>query len=254
MINHSPTQTLTIRTPEGVEFSLLLASPVTRFLAWLIDVSIISVASSVVHSVFSLFAFFSIDFSTALSLVVYFIISIGYGIAMEWYFNGQTLGKRLLKLHVMDVQGMRLSFSQIVIRNLLRFVDSLPLFYLVGGLSCLVSNHMQRLGDLAANTIVIRSDETQVPDLTQLISDKYNSFRDYPLLSARLRQNVCFDEAHIALQALLRRDEFNPQARVELFREIAVHFRTIVKFPEEAIYGLSEEQYIRNVVDIVFHR
>jgi uncharacterized RDD family membrane protein YckC len=254
MIHHSPTQTLAIRTPEGVEFSLLLAGPVTRFLAWLIDVSIISVTSSVVSSILSLLALFSFDFSIALSLVAYFIISIGYGIVLEWYLNGQTMGKRILRLRVMDVQGMRLSFSQVVIRNLLRFVDTLPIFYLVGGMTCLMSKHIQRLGDIAANTIVVRTSDTKVPDLAQIMSDKYNSFRDYPLLAARLRQNVCFDEVHIALQALLRRDELSPQARIDLFREMAVHFRTIVEFPEEAIYGLSEEQYIRNVVDIVYHR
>jgi uncharacterized RDD family membrane protein YckC len=251
-MKHYP-ESLTIRTPEGVEFSLLLAGPVTRFLALIIDISLVSVTMSVVSTFLSFFAIFSFDLSTAFSLVAYFIISLGYGIVTEWYLRGQTLGKRLLRLRVMDVQGMRLSFSQIVIRNLLRFIDSIPIFYLLGGATCLLSRRMQRLGDFAANTIVVRNPETKAPDLTEILSDKYNSFRDYPLLAARLRQHICFEQAHIALQALLRRNDLIPEARIELFRDIAAHFRKIVEFPEEATYGLSDEQYIRNIVDIVFH-
>ena len=59
-------------------------------------------------------------------------------------------------------------------------------------------------------------------------------------------------EAAVALQALLRRDEFDPVARVELFAELAAHFRTKVEFPAEATDGITDEQYIRNVVDVVY--
>ena len=59
-------------------------------------------------------------------------------------------------------------------------------------------------------------------------------------------------EAGLAVQALLRRDEFDPDARVELFREVAAHFRSLVEFPEEAVHGVADEQFVRNVVDIVF--
>ena len=75
----------------------------------------------------------------------------------EWRWRGQTIGKRLLRLRVVDAEGMRLQFNQIVTRNLLRFVDSLPAFYFVGGLACWLSPKCQRLGDIAANTIVIRN-------------------------------------------------------------------------------------------------
>ena len=247
------TNTLLIKTPEGIIFSILLAGPITRFLAWTIDLALIIVATSVVGAVLGIFGIVSMDLASALSILAYFLISIGYGILAEWYWRGQTIGKRLLRLRVMDVHGLRLQFSQIMIRNLLRFVDSLPGLYALGGAACLLSKRAQRLGDVAANTIVVRNPKIAHPDLKQLVSGKYNSLRDYPHLVARLRQKVAPQEAGIALQSLLRRDMLSPRARVELFEQIASHFRSVVEFPEEATYGITDEQYVRNVVDILYN-
>src|SRR5207247_4069309 len=109
----------------------------------------------------------------------------------------------------MDAQGLRLQFSQIVIRNLLRFVDMLPAFYLLGGIACLASRRAQRLGDFAANTIVGRNAKIQEPDLDKLLAAKLNSLRQCPHLAARLHQRVSPAEARVALQALIRRDELD---------------------------------------------
>lgn len=246
------TNTLLIRTPEGIVFSLRLAGPVTRFLAWAIDLACVAALKESSNALLKALGVISPDFAKSVSILAYFVISIGYGIVLEWYWRGQTVGKRLLRLRVMDEQGLRLQFSQIVIRNLLRFMDMLPAFYLVGGVACLFSRRAQRLGDLAANTIVVRDPKIVEPDLDQLLAGKFNSFREYPHLEARLRQRVSPAEARIALQALLRRDEFDARARVELFGEIAAHFRSIVEFPPEAIEGITDEQYVRNVVAVLF--
>ncbi|MDH3973154.1 MAG: RDD family protein [Deltaproteobacteria bacterium] len=250
--SETKTNTLLIRTPEGIVFSLLLAGPIIRFLAWGIDLACIITATTLSNQLLSLAEVISIDLSRALILIAYFFISIGYGIIMEWYWRGQTIGKRLLRLRVMDVRGLRLRESQVIIRNILRFVDSLPLFYFIGGTVCLFSRRAQRLGDLAANTIVVRNPRIADPDLDQIMSGKYNSLREYPHLATRFRQKVSPKEANIALQALLRRDELEPEARVELFKNIARHFRSIVDFPEEALIGITDEQYVRNMVDILF--
>ncbi len=251
-MRRSKTNTLLIKTPEGIVFSLLLAGPVTRFLAWALDLACIGALSSAVGTLLGLLGLISFDLARAIIVLACFIIQIGYGIVMEWFWRGQTIGKRLLRLRVMDAQGLRLQFSQIVIRNLLRLVDLLPAFYLVGGIACLISRRAQRLGDFAANTIVVRNPKVKEPDLDQLLAGKYNSLRQYPHLSARLRQRVSPTEARVALQALLRRDELDAGARVELFEEIAAHFRSLVEFPPEANEGITEEQYVRNVVDILF--
>src|SRR6266536_2892955 len=133
------TSTLQIRTPEGIVFSRLLAGPVTRFLAWFVDLLCILAVLMLLSLVFSLLQLISANLAGALYLLSYFAISIGYAIACEWRWRGQTIGKRLLRLRVVDAEGLRLQFHQIVTRNLLRFVDSLPLFYFVGGLAAWLS-------------------------------------------------------------------------------------------------------------------
>jgi len=244
--------TLQIRTPEGIVFSQQLAGPVIRFLAWAVDLLCISALVMALSWLLILLQLVSPGFGAALSAIGYFLISVGYGIACEWGWRGQTVGKRLLRLRVVDVEGMRLQFNQVVTRNLLRFVDSLPGTYLVGGLVCWFNAKCQRLGDIAANTIVIRIPRVTEPDLDQLLAGKFNSLRQHPHLAARLRQNVAPAEAAVALQALLRRDELEPVARVELFAELARHFRAKVEFPAEATDGIADEQYVRNVVDVLY--
>ena len=246
------TNTLTIRTPEGIVFSQVLAGPVTRFLACFIDQFCIQVILTVLGIVLSLLMVLSFNIGIAFYVIGFFIVSIGYGILFEWIWRGQTIGKRLLRLRVMDVEGMRLQFNQIVVRNLLRFVDSLPAFYFVGGVTSWLNSKGQRLGDIAANTVVVRNPRLVEPDLDQVSPGKFNSLRQFPHLVARLRQNVTPAEADIALQSLLRRDTFDPVARVELFGELAAHFHKKVEFPAEAIDGVADEQFLRNIVDVIY--
>ena len=244
---------LQIRTPEGIVFSQLLAGPVIRSLAWVIDLLAIGAVTMVLGHALVLLQLLGGGVATALYILGYFVVSIGYGIACEWGWRGQTIGKRLFRLRVVDAEGLRLQFHQIVTRNLLRCVDSLPMFYFVGGVVAWLHPWCQRLGDIAANTLVIRHPRISQPDLNQVLTaGKFNSLRQYPHLAARLRQQVQPAEAALALQALLRREEFEPAARVELYRELAAHFRAKVPFPSEATDGIADEQYLRNVVDVLY--
>jgi uncharacterized RDD family membrane protein YckC len=246
------TNTMLIRTPEGVTFPLHLADPVTRCLAWLIDHFCVLVLAWIIGFVASMLRWISYDLSGAVTIALYFCGSIGYPIVTEWFWRGQTIGKRIFRLRVIDEDGLRLQFSQIVIRNLLRFVDSLPSFYLVGGAATLLNSRAQRLGDIAANTIVIRHAQPIVPDLDQLLPGKFNSFRGYPHLVARLRQSVSPEEADIALRALMRRENLDPEARLKLFAQLTGHFEELAAFPPECTDGISDEQHVRNVVDVLF--
>jgi len=246
------TNRLIVKTPEGIMFSLLLAGPISRFLAWLVDAACIIGAGAMVGTATATLQWISVDVIRALSVLAYFVVSIGYGIILEWFWRGQTVGKRLLRLRVMDSEALRLNFGQIVIRNLMRFVDMLPAFYFVWGLACLLSRRAQRLGDFAAGTVVIYTPKVFEPDLDQVLARKYNSLRSYPHLVARLRQRTSPAEASVALQALFRREEFEPAARVQLFAELSAHFRSLLEFPPEACEGIADEQYVRNVVDVLF--
>ena len=246
--------TFSIRTPEGIAFPLPLAGPMTRFLGWGIDLGVtITVCFVAIMSV-SLTSALSGDLFRFLAILLPFAVNIGYSMVLEWLWRGQTLGKFVVGSRVMDVQGLRLHFSQVVIRNLIRLFDALPLFYLVGGVAMMVSRRAQRLGDLAANTVVIRVRKAPQPDFEQLLPDKYNSFRAYPHLESRLRQRISPDEVAILLQALLRRNELTPEARVMLYADMVQHFNEQVPFPEEGTLGLTDEQYLRNLVDSLFRK
>ncbi len=246
------TSALLIKTPEGIVFSQLLAGPVLRFVAWFMDFVVIAVLTNMLGRLVIVFQLISSELAGTMYTIGYFVISFGYAILLEWGWRGQTIGKKLFGLRVVDAEGMRLQFDQIVTRNLLRFVDMLPTFYFVGGVACWLNRKCQRLGDIAANTIVIRTSQITEPDLDQLLPGKFNSLRSYPHLAARLRQRVSPTEAATAVQALIRRDEFEPAARVELFAQLAAHFHAKVDFPAEAIDGIPDEQYLRNVVDVIY--
>ncbi|MBS0659209.1 MAG: RDD family protein [Verrucomicrobia bacterium] len=247
------THALVIRLPEGVDFSLPLAGPMLRFLARAIDFMAEMAILSFVSKIVFMLAVVSRDLAMAIVTILYFLVPILYGIAFEWWMRGQTLGKRVMRLRVLDASGLRLRFSQVVMRNLLRAVDSLPALYLLGGFVCLASRRCQRLGDLAAGTIVVRLEPSEAPDLSRLgLESKFNTLREHPLVTARLRQQVDPATANTALRALLRRDQLEPTARLEVFAALAEHFRSLVKLPEEIATDLSDEALVRAVVDVVF--
>lgn len=251
-MNSMRQSSLAIETPEGVVFRYELATPVTRALAWSVDAAAIGMLSMVATKLSQVAGAVNADFAAALGVILYFVISVGYGIVLEWRWRGQTLGKRVMGLRVVDAQGLRLQLPQIALRNFLRFVDGLPLLYLVGGIAALVSARSQRLGDLAANTIVARERRWEEPDVERVAPAKYNSLLAYPYLAARLRSLANPEAIGLAIRAAAARDGYEPRARIELFGELAAYFRGLVAFPEEAIEGLTDEQFVRSVVRVVY--
>jgi uncharacterized RDD family membrane protein YckC len=243
---------LIIQTPEGVRFVHQLASPVVRFIALAVDLMTISALMSALSVAVGLLGFISTDIAVALSVLLYFLLSIGYFMLLEMVWRGQTLGKRLLRLRVIDAAGLKLSPNQIVLRNLLRFVDSLPVFYFVGGTCALVSRRSQRLGDMAAGTVVVRISNVEAPELSGVLGNYFNSFKEYPRLEALLRQRITPEQSAIALEALRRREEMDPLQRTRLYSELSNFFRGQVPFPEEVTVAMSDEQYLRNCVDTLY--
>jgi uncharacterized RDD family membrane protein YckC len=244
-----------IETSEGVRFSLPLAGPVSRFLAWLIDQAVIVGACGMISRVLRIFGSVSTDLTIGIAIVSYFAIWVGYGITLEWLWHGQTIGKRVLGLRVLDATGMKLRFSQIAVRNLMRFLDAMPFLYFVGGTAMLLSERYQRLGDSVADTIVLRQRLAAMPDLARVDrGEKYNSFLQIPHLAARLRQQASPELAYLAYQALLRRDELAVATRVEVFRSLADRFREMARFPDDITASLTDERYVRNALGVLMSR
>lgn len=259
------TTSLEIRTPEGVRFQIPIASPFCRCLALAVDLAVVLSITLLLYQLVSLLAAIGsaipflgkmlVDFSSSMMILLQFAVTTFYGMTMEWLWSGQTVGKRLFKLRVIDERGLSLSLKQVVIRNLFRVLDILPsTFYLIGSVSCLVTKRCQRIGDIAAGTLVVRETKESTPALGELLQGGTNSFASMPHLEARLRQRTTPDEARVAMDAVIRRNELLPNARLELFSQLADYFREIAEFPEEITLGLSDEQYVRNVVDSLFRR
>jgi uncharacterized RDD family membrane protein YckC len=243
---------LQIETPEGISFPLMLADPLTRLIAFVIDLLVIQAVASLIGTATLLFGLISFDFFYALNTLIGFALALTYPMLLEWFWRGQTVGKRIMKLQVMDERGLHLRGDQVILRNLLRPVDALPLFYMVGGLMALFNRKAQRIGDFAAGTIVVQREPIIEPELAEILPDKYNSMRQQPHLLGRLHQRTSPREADLALQAILRRNQLDAEARLELYASLRRHFETKLTFPATCTEGLSDEHYLRNIVDILY--
>ena len=143
--------TYNIATPEGVELRLPVAGLAARSLAWLID-ALIKLAAILAFSIF--FQFFG-NLGEGLLLIGMFLLLWFYNVLFEVLNHGATPGKRALGLRVMNINGTPVGWTGSLLRNLLRFIDALPGCYAFGCVAVLLSKDFQRLGDLAAGTIVV---------------------------------------------------------------------------------------------------
>ena len=147
---------LRIATPEGVDVELTLAGIGSRFIAAILDLML---QGSVLLAFAFLLGVTSGDgssLSTALFTVVAFLIFFGYDVLFEVRSHGRTLGKRWTGVRVVRTGGQPVTFIPSCVRNVMRLVDILPAFYAIGMLSIFVTARNQRLGDLAAGTLVVR--------------------------------------------------------------------------------------------------
>lgn len=142
----------TINTPEGIALSLSPAGIVPRTLAWFIDLLIRGAINLII---ITSLVFVGEVGGLGIALIIFFFLEWFYPVWFEVYRQGQTPGKRLLGLYVAHTDASPISFSASMIRNLLRVVDFMPLLYGFGLLSALFTQKFQRLGDLAADTVVL---------------------------------------------------------------------------------------------------
>jgi len=143
---------LSIATPEGIRVDLVLAGLGSRFTAALLDLAIKAVLLLAVAGIAVLLGDAGVAVLSVASLLVY----LGYDIAFETLSRGQTPGKRLTSLRVLRADGRAVDLLSSAIRNVMRLIDGVTLAYLPGMVSILLTSRHQRIGDLAARTIVIR--------------------------------------------------------------------------------------------------
>ena len=143
-----------IATPEGIELTLRLAGPVPRALAWTIDLLL----RAVVLAIIALTAAALRQFGTGIILLSAFLIEWLYPAWFEATW-GSTPGKRAFGLVVLNDDGTPLRWSASLTRNLLRAVDFLPAMYFAGFVTMVMNRDFKRLGDFAANTLVVYREE-----------------------------------------------------------------------------------------------
>ena len=165
---------LSIDTPEQVELEFAIAGLGSRFVAILID-HLIQFGFYFLFGIFAAFLFGAVanrinllgKWAVAAFIALNFVLIWGYFTLFEAFWHGQTPGKHVMKLRVIKDSGRQITLFEAMSRNLLRFVDNLPALYLVGVITMLCTKRHQRLGDLAAGTIVVHERRDEQPLLIE---------------------------------------------------------------------------------------
>lgn len=142
----------------------------SRFIALLVDYLIWIPGIIIVGRVFSfllpnLSAFnkLSEQWAFAIYLFLIFLFNWGYFTLFEAFWNGRTPGKRVARIRVIQRSGRPIGLFESMARNFIRYVDQIPFFYAVGAIAIFVTRDHQRLGDLAAGTLVVRDRIEEAP-------------------------------------------------------------------------------------------
>jgi uncharacterized RDD family membrane protein YckC len=160
---------VSVETPEQIQFTFELAGTSVRMLAYLIDFVIRCVGAFLVGLVlFLAMGWASPEFAIGLILILMFVVEWGYYTVFEWLWSGATPGKRALGIRVVRTNGVAVDIVRSALRNLLRAADIFPFAYCSGMLVMFFSGTHRRLGDLAADTMVIREERVRLRELPTL--------------------------------------------------------------------------------------
>ena len=230
---------ISIKTPEGLEIALNLAGLGSRIAAAVVDAIALGVMLAL--AAFGMFGLADRLASPLLAIgigwLIALLITIGYFVAFEVFNDGRTPGKSMFSLRVVGIDGEPVGFGPSVVRNLLRLVDLFPALPILGAISILASDRNQRLGDLAARTIVIRDTKrgAHEPSLPGL--DPETTTWDV--------SGVDTDDLELARRFLARRADLTEAKRTEFAGQIAERLRR--KVPG-AGQGASDEWLVEQVV------
>jgi uncharacterized RDD family membrane protein YckC len=233
---------ITIATPEGVDLELTLAGVGSRFVSALVDFTLQIVLLVGVSGVGAAVGAFGNGYGSVVVLLAGFLVFAAYDVLFEVFAGGRTPGKRLNGLRVVRVDGSPVTFFTSAVRNVLRLVDILPGMYFVGIVTILVTRQNQRLGDVAAGTLVVR-ERTEQPSLRELRMTQSQP-QPVPAAYAWDVTAVTADELVAVRSFLARRYELTYQARYRLAADLAGALRPkVVGAPE----NLGSEAFLEKL-------
>ena len=262
-------ETLIIETPERVPLAFALASIGNRFLAVLIDHFIQYMTILIVAWAFlSWSGVGDLDnfersellgqmskWTIALMIIILFLIFSGYFILFEWLWNGQTPGKRLMKLRVIREDGRPITLWEAVSRNLLRIFDSIPGFlfpiYSLGLVSIFLSSRDQRFGDMFSGTVVIRERTDEAPTFEEAFSNQISdaAFRRVQKrteFQADVNQ-VTQDEIEVIESFLRRRWDLSDRQRLWMAWRVALPIMYKIK-PNYDVSTFTYEGFLEELL------
>lgn len=249
------TPTISIKTPENIEFFYDIAGIGSRFVANIIDTIIQSAIISAISAslIWGGLVTFSFNVSAApwvlaIALVVAFAIFVGYYMFFEITWNGQTPGKRLVQIRVVKEGGYPIGASDAIVRNMLRSVDFLPFFYALGALSMLVSKRSKRLGDYVAGTIVVKDRRLTAPKAIELPSLSQSSAENAYYSSYNYSHRLSNVELDLVSKFLNRRHTFKDRdVREKLAKKLAYPLAQKLQIDPNSLQG-REEGFLESLI------
>ena len=257
---------IALQTPESVELDFTLAGIGNRAYALVIDdiiFGLILILSLVIWALFTYFLYQVVHIDNwiasdtlglwlfAIQLLIMFSIYVGYFAFFETLWQGQTPGKRIVKIRVIREDGRPVRLPQATLRALLRPIDD---FFFLGMFLIIFSKQEKRLGDWLAGTLVIQEEQNLSPK-------KFNISVEAQLLAQELLQNSAIAELlpedfAIIREYLQRREEMLPKSRRELSIKLAHQAKSLIKLEDvpdetsaniflEAIYFAYQQQFER---------
>ena len=239
---------VTIETPEHVEIRLEPAGTGSRFLAILLDSTIVLGIAAAVQKIALLIL--PAGIGAAVLITANFLVTWGWHVWFETRHHGRTPGKRALSLRVVDARGLPVSLHQSLVRNIVRAVDFLPLFYGVAAAASLVDPLRRRFGDLVADTLVIRETKPLAYRGELSAERRYNSLRT-PRALRLIRHRISLEERELLLTICLRAEKMNAVARYDLMETVARTYREKLGIDDEEISG---ESFVRDLTAVLFDR
>lgn len=237
-----------IRTPEQVVIEYRIAGLGSRSIAWLID-QVLMLAGLIIAGQF--LSRLPGPARVAVEYIALFAVQIGYAMVFEALWDGQTPGKRLLGIRVIDARGFSVSPVSVLVRNVVRALDFLPIAYGIGGMAALLDPLGRRVGDLAAGTIVVSERHPAIPRRVAEGFSRPNSL-DRPEIRTRALRRIPPALREYILSLLLRRDRLDDDARIDLFERTADLLARRLEIPRESF--LSGERLVEDVAAILYAR